>query len=89
MVFGRGTNCQQTLVLIKSTAISKHFIISSMIIVSLNTITAWKLNWGWPNKVTSPIVVLMMSVLIISSFMKSKHSPQVNSRTLYKNLKSN
>jgi uncharacterized protein with PQ loop repeat len=49
-----------------SSAISIHFILLSITIAILDTITAWKLNWGWPNKATSPIIVVMMIMLLLS-----------------------
>lgn len=47
-----------------SSAISIYFIYLSITIATLDTISAWYLNWGWPNKITSPIVIFMMMLLL-------------------------
>ena len=48
-------------------AISIYFIMLNITIACLDTITAWTLNWEWPNKLTSPIMILKPRKATISA----------------------
>lgn len=56
-------------------AISIYFILLSITIACLDTITAWTLNWGWPNKLTSPIMIFMLAMMLPFPFSKEKNPP--------------
>ena len=45
-------------------ALSTSFVILSLAIACLDTISAWALDWGWPNKIGSPISILLTSCLL-------------------------
>ena len=47
-----------------SNALSTHFVLFCIGIACLDTISAWCLDWGWPNKLTYPIMVIMFSLLL-------------------------
>lgn len=55
-------------------AISIYFILLSITIACLDTITAWTLNWGWPNKLTSPIMIFMLALMLPIPLAKEKSS---------------
>lgn len=45
-------------------AMSTSFVILSFMIASLDTMSAWCLDWSWPNKVGSPISMMLTSCLL-------------------------
>lgn len=50
---------------VKSTkGVNTHFILFNITIASLDTVTAWTLDWAWPNKLTSPIMICMFSTML-------------------------
>lgn len=50
---------------LKSTqAISIRFIYLNLTLATLDTISAWCLNWGWPNKLASPVTMLLMVIML-------------------------
>jgi uncharacterized protein with PQ loop repeat len=52
--------------MLKSThAISIRFIVLNLMLAMLDTSSAWCLNWGWPNKLASPLTVLIMSAMLV------------------------
>ena len=52
--------------MLKSThAISIRFIVLNLMLAILDTASAWCLNWGWPNKLASPLTVLIMSAMLV------------------------
>lgn len=53
-----------------SDGVNVYFILFSITITSFDTITAWTLDWAWPNKLTSPIMVCMFITML--PFKKGK-----------------
>lgn len=51
-------------------AISLPFIILNITLLLLDTISSWCLDWGWPNKISAPISLIFMTVLLIQ---KNRH----------------
>jgi len=47
-----------------SNAINVHFIYLSLTLSVLDFISAWCLDWGWPNKLAAPISVVLMLILL-------------------------
>ncbi len=45
-------------------AVSRHFLLVNTILLLLDTISGWCLDWGWPAKLSPPISLVMMSILI-------------------------
>ena len=45
-------------------AISLHFLSLNLTVSILDTLSAWCLHWGWPNKIAAPITILMMLSLL-------------------------
>lgn len=46
-------------------AISIPFIYLSLVLSVLDMTSAWCLNWGWPNKLGSPLTMLLLCVMLI------------------------
>lgn len=46
-------------------AISLNFIYINLILAILDTISAWCLNWGWPNKLSAPLIASLMLILLM------------------------
>ena len=46
-------------------AISLKFIYFSMTLSLLDLISAWCLDWGWPNKLATPIMLSLMGILLM------------------------
>ena len=53
-------------------AMSTSFVILSLMIASLDTISAWCLDWSWPNKVGSPISMILTCCLL---YQIKKYAP--------------
>ena len=47
-----------------ASAVSLYFVFLSLILSCLDTLSAWCLDWGWPNKLGSPISILLMGFLL-------------------------
>lgn len=45
-------------------AISLKFVYLNLTVAFLDSISAWVLDWGWPNKLAAPINILLMLVLM-------------------------
>ena len=48
-----------------ASAISIQFIYLNLTLAVLDLIAAWCLNWGWPNKLGSPIMVCLMLIMLM------------------------
>ncbi len=48
-------------------ALSVQFIYLNLTLSILDMISAWCLNWGWPNKLGTPIMLLLMFILLLQS----------------------
>lgn len=44
-------------------AMSIHFIYLNILLAVLDTISAWCLNWEWPNKLVAPLSVIIMFII--------------------------
>lgn len=55
-----------------SNAINRYFIYLNLIIAILDTLSAWCLNWGLPNKLSGPIITLFMLTLLIQHTLAHK-----------------
>ena len=60
-------------------AISNQYIYLSMVLCFLDMTSAWCLDWGWPNKLGSP---LTMSLLLMLRHQQKKYRSMYSSRTL-------
>jgi len=45
-------------------AISVHFLYLNLTLAILDTISSWCLDWGWPNKLASPLNGIMMIIIL-------------------------
>ncbi|MDP3705014.1 MAG: PQ-loop repeat-containing protein [Legionellaceae bacterium] len=54
-------------------AISINFLHINLVLAILDTISAWSLDWGWPNKLSAPITASLMLILL----MQNKNPNQV------------
>lgn len=45
-------------------AISLYFIYLNLTLAMLDTISSWCLDWGWPNKLASPLNAIMMLIIL-------------------------
>lgn len=45
-------------------AVNRHFLFINMTLLFLDTISAWSLDWGWPAKLSPPLSLLMMLILL-------------------------
>lgn len=59
-------------------ALSLYFLGLNLTLALLDTVSAWCLDWGWPNKLASPITIAMM-VIMIGQLKKYKPQPEVSS----------
>ncbi len=50
-----------------ASALSIKFIYSSLILSVLDTVSAWCLDWGWPNKLSSPVTLCLMLLLFLQA----------------------
>lgn len=48
-----------------ATAISIKFIVINLLLSILDFISSWCLNFGWPNKISSPITMILMIILLL------------------------
>jgi len=48
-------------------AISVYSIYLNLTLACLDTISAWSLNWGWPNKLSAPLIGLLMLTLLMQT----------------------
>ena len=48
-----------------ASAISIQFVYLNLTLAILDLVAAWCLNWGWPNKLGSPIMVALMIVMLL------------------------
>ncbi|MDP3559448.1 MAG: PQ-loop domain-containing transporter [Legionellaceae bacterium] len=46
-------------------AISVRFIALNMVLIILDIISSWCLDWGWPNKLSTPISLIFMIILLV------------------------
>lgn len=44
--------------------INRYFIYLNLTLAGLDTISAWCLNWGWPNKLAAPVLFFLMLIII-------------------------
>lgn len=49
---------------ISAQAISIPFIYLSLTLACLDTLSAWCLDWGWPNKLASPLTIVLLLILL-------------------------
>ena len=63
-------------------AMSVNFIYLNVVLSLLDMISAWCLNWGWPNKLASPVMVLLMMGLLLQT-KKYKYSTKDSSYALF------
>ena len=62
--------------ILKSTqAISIRFLYLNLTLAILDTISSWCLNWGWPNKLASPVTILIMTTMLIQIRQYKGHTP--------------
>ncbi len=60
---------------LKSTnAINLTFIYLNIILTLLDTLSAWCLDWGWPNKLAAPVMTGMMLVLLLQTHFYSENT---------------
>ena len=45
-------------------AVSRYFLLINTTLLVLDTISGWCLDWGWPAKLSPPISLIMMSILL-------------------------
>ena len=48
-----------------ASAVSRHFIYLNILVAVLETLSAWCLDWEWPNKVVSPLCILVMFIILL------------------------
>lgn len=48
-----------------ASAVSRHFIYLNLLLAVLETLSAWCLDWEWPNKVVSPLSILVMFIILL------------------------
>lgn len=46
-------------------AVSKYFIYVNLLLSILDTLSAWCLDWEWPNKVVAPLSICVMLVILL------------------------
>lgn len=56
-------------------ALSFQFLCINLSIALLDTISSWSLDWGWPNKLGSPITILLM-LIMLGQIKKYNHDPK-------------
>ena len=61
-------------VLRSTAALSLIFIYLNLLLALLDTISAWCLHWGWPNKFGSPFMVILMVFALLQSKKYSKYT---------------
>jgi hypothetical protein len=44
-------------------SISPSYILINMVLIFLDTVSSWCLDWGWPNKLSTPIAWVFMMIL--------------------------
>lgn len=49
-------------------AINLHYVLFNVLLSLLDLISAWKLEWGWPNKVGSAILLSFMCILLLQNY---------------------
>lgn len=54
---------------ISAQAISITFVHLSLLLACLDTISAWCLDWGWPNKLASPLTIILLLILLMQCRM--------------------
>lgn len=59
-------------------AISIQFIYLNLTLAVLDLIAAWCLNWGWPNKLGSPIMVCLMLIMLLQMKKYAPKQPALN-----------
>lgn len=67
----------KTRALKSASAISVKFIYLSVMLSMLDMISAWCLDWGWPNKLGSPLTMCLMFIMWLQ--IKKYSSPPQNS----------
>ena len=61
-----------------ASAVSRHFIYLSLFVAVLETLSAWCLDWEWPNKVVAPLSMLVMFIILLQHYKySSKRKLQV------------
>ncbi len=65
-------------------AISIQFIYLSLMLSILDMASAWCLNWGWPNKLGSPLTICLMCIML---YQMKKYNSQTDA--LHPNAKCN
>ena len=55
-------------------AISLNFLYLNISLSTLDLISAWCLDWGWPNKLGSPITACLMLVLLLQRRLYTVHT---------------
>ena len=54
-------------------AISLHFIYLNLFVALLDTISSWCLDWGWPNKLSAPVNIVLM-IMMLAQIKKYAYS---------------
>lgn len=62
-----------------ASAISAQFLYVNLTLSVIDIIASWCLNWGWPNKLASPIMLLAMILLFIQRQLYSPRPLQLAS----------
>jgi len=57
-------------------AISINFIFLSLTLSMLDMTSAWCLDWGWPNKLGSPLTISLMLIMLMQT--RKYHSAKIN-----------
>lgn len=62
---------------ISAQAISITYVFISLTLAWLDTISAWCLDWGWPNKLASPLTIILLLILLKQCMSASSHKFKV------------
>lgn len=49
-------------------AMSLFYMYLNLLLAFLDSVSAWCLDWGWPNKIASPITILVMLILLLQGY---------------------
>lgn len=55
-----------------SHAISVYYLYINLTLTFLDTLSAWLLNWGWPNRIASPLSMGLMLIMIYQAYSANR-----------------
>jgi uncharacterized protein with PQ loop repeat len=63
-------------------ALNVQFLWLNLTLAILDTISSWCLDWGWPNKLAAPMIILMM-IIMLTQIKKYTYQPLLLPGTQY------